>query len=76
MKTQKKISRKNKKALLRCCDEYVVIFAATLNSYENAQCVRTAEAQQLILQGLAKDVRGFINDVQYLESNFDIGAKQ
>ena len=76
MKTQKKVSRRNKKALLRCCDEYAVIFAATLNSYENAQCNGTAEAQQLILQGLTKDVRGFVNDVQYLESNFDIGVKQ
>lgn len=75
MKTQKKISRKNKKALLQCCDEYAVIFAVTLNSYEHAQCTGIAEAQ-LILQDLANDVRGFVNDVQYIESNFDKGAKQ
>ena len=76
MKTQKKVSRKNKKALLRCCDEYAVIFAATLNSYEKAQSIGTAEAQQHILKDLAKDVRGFVKDVQYLKSNPDKGVKR
>lgn len=68
MKTKRKYYRKNKKLLLLTNKEYSAIFAASLKRYEEEQCIGTTESQLIILQGLAKDVRAFVNDTQYLEN--------
>lgn len=67
-KTKKKIRRKNKKWLLKTCDEYCELFATRRNSYEEVQCTGGTDEELRVLRELAKDVSSFVNAMQFLES--------